>query len=861
MKMKALLALTAVLSFGAAAAQGTTTTTATQAPSITDVPAGHWAKDAVDRLVQEGIILGFPDGTYRGNQNLTRYQAAIIIARVLDRVAQNGTAGISDETLTSLQNAVQELAADLAALGVRVSDLEENAATKEDIARIEERLESLNVPGGDGAAAGDLANQLTDLTTRVDELSSNYDTLRADVDDNASSIAALNDLTVLLNQDILSLQDRVSAIEAGYVERTEFDALGNRVTANETRLGALEQGRVGVSGVQFNIQYGQTGLIAGGTNFDVDRLTLNTPLGGAFGDADVTTADAGTTFSSSGAVFSVSVGNIVNTNTFKVSSATLGIGFSGLFTPVAGAGATPNAQDTTLYLNNATVNGTLGNSPFALTYQRRYSAFAFNPYFFQNDNTDGSHGYRRGVVLTANAVDLPLAPKLTVATGYGDVGGGVNSNYFGIKGDFNVGLGTLGLGYAQQNGVASGIGADFNLNAFGIGLTGAYVATIPSNATGFRNLDARDQAFYTNASFAVGPVALKADFRAIDPDYALASTGGLNTDDDQYPFAPDQVGYGVRGDVTFGIISLGAYYDTNRPYLSTITNVNRAGFGVNAGVNNFFRGFSLNASFENATLNGTQVTQVTSGEDGDFPNVVRNSVYRSAFGVSLTHNGAAANALIPGLNITASYLNFFDDTAGIRAYGLTNIQAYADYTANLGGVTFRPFARYRTYDTAAGSAYGTDFSTVKYGAQLSAPFTSLPLAPTVSGGVSNRITTPAAGAATTELYANANVGFGQFLTAGTTFSVGYSYYQGYNVPAVTVGSDNNAFNASVDPIYSGDTGTLNAVTTGTASGTVNGVYAQLGFSGFTASYGLFNLNTGGTTSTINGFKIGYNVRF
>ncbi len=63
-------------------------TGAVQAPratpaAIVDVPAGHWARAGVTLLIQKGLILGYPDGTYRGNQAITRYQAALIFARLL----------------------------------------------------------------------------------------------------------------------------------------------------------------------------------------------------------------------------------------------------------------------------------------------------------------------------------------------------------------------------------------------------------------------------------------------------------------------------------------------------------------------------------------------------------------------------------------------------------------------------------------------------------------------------------------------------------------------------------------------------------------------------------------------------------
>lgn len=283
---KSLLALTAALSFGLAAAQTAAPVSAPQVPALTDVPAGHWAKDAIDRLVSRGIILGYPDGTFRGTQNLTRYEAAIIIARLLDEIRSGDVAvapaegGLTQEDLTAVQNAIQELAADLAALGVRVSDLEENAVSRDDFSRLEARIEEVAAAGnnGEAEAVATLRTQLDELTARVDE----YDTLRADVDDNASSIAALNDLTVLLNQDILDLQDRVSAVEAAqadFVQRSDFDNLAGRVTTVETRVETVNNSLTGrIAALERNAFSLKPSLTLGysvsrtNRNFDIDRL-------------------------------------------------------------------------------------------------------------------------------------------------------------------------------------------------------------------------------------------------------------------------------------------------------------------------------------------------------------------------------------------------------------------------------------------------------------------------------------------------------------------------------------------------------------------------------------------------------------
>ena len=52
---------------------------------FSDVPAGHWAYNAVVKLVNDGMIEGYGDGTFRGNKNITRYEATTIIARILSQ--------------------------------------------------------------------------------------------------------------------------------------------------------------------------------------------------------------------------------------------------------------------------------------------------------------------------------------------------------------------------------------------------------------------------------------------------------------------------------------------------------------------------------------------------------------------------------------------------------------------------------------------------------------------------------------------------------------------------------------------------------------------------------------------------------
>jgi len=51
-----------------------------------DIPKGHWAEASVKELKEAGIIGGFADGTFRGDQPVTRYEVAAMLARLRKEV-------------------------------------------------------------------------------------------------------------------------------------------------------------------------------------------------------------------------------------------------------------------------------------------------------------------------------------------------------------------------------------------------------------------------------------------------------------------------------------------------------------------------------------------------------------------------------------------------------------------------------------------------------------------------------------------------------------------------------------------------------------------------------------------------------
>lgn len=50
-----------------------------------DVPSGHWAYDAIEFADKVGCWEGYPDGTFRGNRNITRYEMAMLVQRIIEK--------------------------------------------------------------------------------------------------------------------------------------------------------------------------------------------------------------------------------------------------------------------------------------------------------------------------------------------------------------------------------------------------------------------------------------------------------------------------------------------------------------------------------------------------------------------------------------------------------------------------------------------------------------------------------------------------------------------------------------------------------------------------------------------------------
>ena len=124
---------------------------ATVAPAFAqpfaDVPTNHWAYDAIAELAAKGLIEGYPDGTFKGDRAMTRYEMAMVVARLLARIESIQIPAptppeVTKADIDAINRLVNEFRAELAALGVRTTAIEE------ELNAIKARLDNVRVTGG-----------------------------------------------------------------------------------------------------------------------------------------------------------------------------------------------------------------------------------------------------------------------------------------------------------------------------------------------------------------------------------------------------------------------------------------------------------------------------------------------------------------------------------------------------------------------------------------------------------------------------------------------------------------------------------------------------------------------------------------
>ncbi len=156
----------------AAAAALTAGVSAFAANPFSDVTPDDWAYQAVSDLSDQGVVEGYPDGTFKGERNVTRYEIAQIVARLMAKEDQ-----LNAEQQATLNKLAGEYADELANLGVRVSNLEKKVGNIywSGDARMRYQDNATKADSWNGRMRINIKAQVNDSTTINGRLTTNMD--------------------------------------------------------------------------------------------------------------------------------------------------------------------------------------------------------------------------------------------------------------------------------------------------------------------------------------------------------------------------------------------------------------------------------------------------------------------------------------------------------------------------------------------------------------------------------------------------------------------------------------------------------------------------------------------------------------
>jgi hypothetical protein len=231
---------------------------------FSDVSPDDWAYEALRNLVERyGCIEGYPDGSFRGNRALTRYEFAAGLNSCLQQIerliAAEGKEGggqqVAPEDLETLERLVQEFQAELATLGTRVDNIEARTET------LEENQFSTTTK-----LNGEVIFALSDIFGGEDVVTPDGEESEVDGNTVFQDRVRLNFDTSFTGEDLLRTR-----LEAENVQ--DFESLSD--TGGE---GITREGQLGFDG-------------SNGNDIEIDELYYQFPIGNA---AEITVAGADT---------------------------------------------------------------------------------------------------------------------------------------------------------------------------------------------------------------------------------------------------------------------------------------------------------------------------------------------------------------------------------------------------------------------------------------------------------------------------------------------------------------------------------------------------------------------------------------
>ena len=266
---------------------------------FSDVPAGHWAYDSVNKLAAAGIVDGYGNGTFGGDRLMTRYEMAQIVAKAMAKGA-------------NVDRLAAEFADELDSLGVRVAALEK----KSDNVKItgEARFRYADSKGKGNVAdsyVGDLRSRIwitgqvnddwsyTGMIQNIQDFAGDYtgdektDFQRAYVQGKLGGMAVTAGRYNAFFADGNIYDNRADGVELSYGDKVKLSLAAGKATDEITKLYVLEGTTGGnYAGGALSADFGAVNATAGYYNFKdilqkdsgIDNAIWFVGAGTSFGD-------------------------------------------------------------------------------------------------------------------------------------------------------------------------------------------------------------------------------------------------------------------------------------------------------------------------------------------------------------------------------------------------------------------------------------------------------------------------------------------------------------------------------------------------------------------------------------------------
>ncbi|MEC9490863.1 MAG: S-layer homology domain-containing protein [Halanaerobiales bacterium] len=182
------------------------------AQQFDDVPRDHWAYDSVQMLADKGYLSLYSGEDFNGEQPLTRYEMAEIIANVLENTTAGGTASqnLSEEDVDVIRKLSLEFRDELVKVAERQKEFEQRLNNLEDKNQIQDE---------------DIAN----INVRVSKMQ-----------EKVQKVSGLEESVNQINNQISSIEDQLTTIQEEGLSGKQIQKLEDNQSINRTRIEELE---------------------------------------------------------------------------------------------------------------------------------------------------------------------------------------------------------------------------------------------------------------------------------------------------------------------------------------------------------------------------------------------------------------------------------------------------------------------------------------------------------------------------------------------------------------------------------------------------------------------------------------------